>query len=524
MARLTRREFGKWAALSAGIWSAGGCVDLARMQDSAEPARPLGDAGSQPTGPEWRILNRLAYGPRPESVDNLKSAGIDAYIEEQLVPEGIPEDPRLDRKLSQLESLPLDGPELRDYEMAERADDVVMPMFRKLLRGPDLHSTKPGPAAVELQQASVLRATYSRRQLYEVMVDFWTNHFNIDQRKGDCLWLKTIDDRLIRKHALGQFRDLLWASAHSPAMLFYLDNSRNAARNVRTGAAPNENYARELLELHTLGVHSGYTLRDIQEASRCLSGWSVKTSGEWLPGEFVYRASLHDNAAKQVLGQNIPAGQGERDGEQLLELLATHPDTARFICGKLCRRFIADRESPQLVAKLAEVFLRTDGDICEVLRNLFRSSEFTEGQDLKFKRPFDYCISALRALDAETDGLGILPHLERLGQLPFRWPLPDGYPDRTEVWTYGCLARWQFAVDLLSGQIAGTEVPLDDRPSSSALGTVEASERLSRIVLGRTLPAAETEALASLSAAQDSKAATAQQLALLVASPQFQWR
>ena len=212
----------------------------------------------------------------------------------------------------------------------------------------------------ELRQATLMRQLYSKRQLYEIMVEFWSDHFNIFIEKGNGFYLKTVDDReVIRKHALGSFRDLVWASAHSPAMMIYLDNQANEKSH------PNENYARELMELHTLGVDGGYTQKDVMELARCLTGWNVKEHF-WL-GDFVFKEDLHDTGEKNVLGLSIQPS-GIKEAEQVIEMLVTHPSTAKFISTKLARRFIADDPPQELIEKAAQTFLDTKGDIKSVLR------------------------------------------------------------------------------------------------------------------------------------------------------------
>ncbi len=311
----------------------------------------------------------------------------------------------------------------------------------------------------ELQMSRILRAVYSERQLQEVMIDFWTNHFNVYAAKGADRWLLTSYDRdTIRPHTLGKFYDLLLADAQSPAMLFYLDNFQSVSPNAqlpqqRPGAqrgpigalmrirnpilmsnnprqqAPqqtqqrrgiNENYARELMELHTLGVDGGYTQKDVQEVARCFTGWTIfqpRGGGAAASalmgrdardnaGKFIFRPGVHDNGEKIVLGHKIPAGGGLRDGLMVLDIVAHHPATAKFIAAKLVRRFVSDEPPPALVDRVAQTFLKTDGDIREVLKAIFFSPEFnsTEAYRAKIKRPFELAISAVRTLGAETNG------------------------------------------------------------------------------------------------------------------------
>jgi uncharacterized protein (DUF1800 family) len=505
--RLTRAQVLKSGAAAVGACALSGCTELSRRFSVPSLPDRVGEAEATPTDPAWRVLNRLAYGPRPGDLERVREMGVHAYVDEQLAPERIRESRAAWMRLLPFETLDLDAADARDVETATYPE------------------VGRGPAARELQQACVLRAIYSNRQLEQVMVEFWSDHFNVTQLKGECSWLKTVDDRLIRKHALGRFRDLLFASAQSPAMLFYLDNHTNTAHNPETGGGPNENYARELLELHSVGVDGGYTLKDIQETARCFTGWGYKKGlfQRW-PGDFEFNRGLHDEEAKQVLSLSIPAGGGIRDGEQVLEYLAEHPQTARFLAGKLCRRFVADDPPGPLVARVARAFLESGGEIRPTLSELFHSVEFLEHPARKFKRPFDFTVSALRAVNADTTGAGLLPYLERMGQLPFKWTMPDGYPERVDAWAPGLLARWAFATDLLRGTVPGTRV--NSRALARATGSEEPQavlQALGRVVLGSGLPPALAR-LAAGAGAADAVKRPDNWLALLLVSPDFQWR
>lgn len=508
--RLTRSQFLSLSAAGVGALSLTGCTEVARHLSAPELPERLGQAEAKPGDPAWRVLNRMAFGPRPGDLERVQKMGVGAYIEEQLAPQHIEESWAAWMRLLPMDTLDLDEMDAEDFETA------VYPEVGK------------GQTAIELQQACVLRATYSKRQLQEVMVDFWTDHFNISQLKAECSWLKTLDDRLIRKHALGKFRDLVLASAHSPAMLFYLDNDKNHKLDPAKKSGPNENYARELLELHTLGIHGGYTLKDIQEVARCLSGWTYKKGFTLWPGDFVFDIDHHDFAPKHVLGHLIPGGQepkkrGVEDGEQVIDLLCKHPSTARFIARKLCRRFVADKGPKELVERLAQTFQRTDGDIKQVLSVLFHSEEFQKGAYQKMKRPFDYTVSALRALNADTTAAGILPHLERMGQLPYKWAMPDGYPDRADAWTPSLLARWNFAVELVQNKIGATSIDAAAlAKATGATAPMDVARGLSRALLGAPLP--EKQAMKLANVLFDKKHGAAQCLALLLSAPQFQWR
>lgn len=370
------------------------------------------------------LLNRVTFGPRPGDARELLDAKArEAFIERQLQPDAI-EDTQAELLTRRLESLTLNAP--------------------------DIYELSPEQAATDLRKAAILRATYSERQLYEVMVEFWNDHFNIYMGKGDCAVLKIIDERtVIRPHALGNFKTLLKASATSPCMLVYLDG----AGSSRT--APNENYARELLELHTLGVAGGYTQEDVQATARALTGWQIQQP--FWKGRVKLDATSHDPSPKIILGHRI---ENEDELEQIATLLTAHPSTARFMALKLCRRFIADRPDPAVVERVASAFQSSGGDIAVTLRAIFSSTQFQNAPP-KFKRPFRYVVSALRATGATTDGgKHLQQYLKRMGHLNWDWPTPDGYPEQEQAWSSGLLERWNFASALSSNRIKGTKVDL----------------------------------------------------------------
>jgi uncharacterized protein (DUF1800 family) len=329
----------------------------------------------------------------------------------------------------------------------------------------------PQLVVTELQRAKLLRAVYSERQLYEMMVDFWENHFNVFANKDDDRYLLTSYDRdTIRPFAMGRFRDLLGATAHSPAMLFYLDNWRSSVprpykatkdKPAGTDGGFNENYARELMELHTLGVDGGYTQKDVLEVARCFSGWTIQKPNE--QGLFLYRPGLHDDGEKIVLGRRILPGGGMADGERVLDILATHPATARFIATKLARRFIRDEPPQSIIDRAAAVFLKTDGSIRETLRAIVTSPEFFSdtAYRAKLRSPFEYVAAAMRALQAETDGdRPVLDAIGRMGQPLFGRITPDGYADRADQWlsSGAMIARLNFAGALAGNRIKGTKI------------------------------------------------------------------
>lgn len=335
-----------------------------------------------------------------------------------------------------------------------------------------------GVVTSELQQAKVLRATFSERQLEEVMTDFWFNHFNIFLNKDADQYYTTAYERdVIRPHALEKFKDLLVATATSPAMLFYLDNASSvgpdsaAARppNRRPNAPPpkpqprpglNENYGRELMELHTLSVDGGYSQADVTEAAKVFTGWTIDHP-EW-GGGFIFDPRRHEPGDKHLLGATIREG-GQDEGMQLLDMLAHSPSTAKFISSKLAQRFVADDPPPALVAKLAETFTATDGDIREMLRTLFKSKEFWSARSYrdKVKTPLEFVVSALRASGAQIDNPNVVVQtLQRMGMPLYGMQPPTGYSMRASAWFNpdALVDRLNFAIALSTGKLGGIKV------------------------------------------------------------------
>ncbi len=302
------------------------------------------------------------------------------------------------------------------------------------------------------------------------MVDFWFNHFNVFAGKGAVKWMLVSYERdAIRPHALGKFEDLVLATAHHPAMLFYLDNWMSVRSDFPSrpgGKGPkglNENYARELMELHTLGVDGGYTQKDVIEVARCFTGWTIDRPREG--GGFVFRPPAHDNGEKVVLGSRIPAGGGQRDGEQVINILGRHPSTAKFIATKLVRRLVADEPPLALVARVADTFTRTDGDIRAMLVTIVTSPEFfaADTYRAKIKKPFELVASAVRAVGGTTSGSPALSRaVAQIGEPLYAYQPPTGYPDVAEAWvnTGALLNRMNFALDLTGNRYPGVRVDL----------------------------------------------------------------
>ncbi|MEJ6580400.1 MAG: DUF1800 domain-containing protein [Akkermansiaceae bacterium] len=487
--KLSRRFFLRGAA-GVALFSTSSCdrvEDLLGMGPKIGPCVPPTGEGIDLIS---HVLNRVSFGPTPSEYARVKGMGdsegsaVAAYLEEQLAPEKIP-DKRAQRAARRFEALyaPLG-------EMYEYKEEFLLE---------------------QLTRATLVRATRSERQLYEVMTHFWTDHFNIDSSKEDCKWLKAADDReVIRKNALGKFSDLVQASALSPAMLWYLDGRQNRTRKERE--KPNENYARELLELHTLGVGGGYSQEDVMEVARCLSGWTVRGKKKFFKGKVEFHAGSHDDGAKRVLGHELAAGGGKKDLEAVLDIVCNHPSTARHLAEKLCVRFIADEPSAESIEEVAKVFTGSGGDVRTTLRAVFATKEFLSGaRGAKLKRPFELIVSALRATRAEVkDEMDLVDYLVRMGHAPFQYPTPDGYPDVASPWTGTLLWRWHFAVALARNDVS-KKIVVDEKKLTTEAGGVEG---LAASLLGRVATAGELESVER----------TGEPLAMILASPGFQWR
>lgn len=484
------------------------------------------------------VLNRLTYGIRPGDIERVQEMGLKSFIEQQLHPESI-SDPQVAQKLSGLDTLTMGPLELAaefpppnvvkqiqqamaatEGKSAEDLNRSTATNPQALTKGqerrlevmealaaqhPDMQFHNPQEIIRQLQQSEVLRAVYSERQLFEEMVNFWENHFNIFAGKGADRWLLTEYDRdVIRPNALGKFKDLIEATAHSPAMMFYLDNwlsvDPNARldnpnpRNVRrfgpfgqpvppartqqqqanqARRGLNENYARELMELHTLGVDGGYTQKDVAEVARCFTGWTIRNPRQG--GDFFFNPRLHDNGTKVVLGHTIH-GHGENDGEEVINILVHHPSTAHFIAKKLVTRLVSDNPPETLIDRVAQTYLKADGNIREMLRTIFYSPEFNSksAYRAKVKSPFELVVSAIRVSGGDTTASpALLQFIARMGQPLFQFQAPTGYPDRADEWLNSgtLLTRLNFAMALAANKIPGTNVDL-----SHLLTGVDASQ------------------------------------------------
>ena len=553
----------------------------------------------------WHLLNRVTFGPSPGDVERLERGGAKAFLEEQFHPERI-DDSAVERRIAGLPTLSMSPEELAENFPAKNqaqgqaqasgkgsagfdASEMTRPGQSRqgttgetpAMSGPGGMQEVDGPRRItmELAREQLWRAIYSQRQLEEVMMQFWMNHFNIFAGKGADRWLITSFERqTIRPHALGKFEDLLVATAKSPAMLFYLDNWLSVAPYTTTegsvyrtssGVAPgeeapgrqalarpvnwnpnrfpgrprplarpqnrrglNENYARELMELHTLGVDGGYTQQDVREVARCFTGWTINRPQQG--GSFFFDPRLHDFGQKTVLRRKIKAGRGMEDGLEVLHLLAQHPATARFISLKLCRCFVADNPPASVVNRAGKAFLKSKGNIRAVVLAILSSPEFNSSAAFraKVKSPLELVASSLRALNGETDaGPPLLAAMLRMGQPLFYYQAPTGFPDRGSAWINSgtLLQRINFATLLAANRLRGTRVDLQAGAADSSPG--EVVKRLSDRLLGgelspetrqavmKTVDGSEAPGLGGPLSAQALKVA-----AVLVASPDFQRR
>jgi len=447
--------------------------------------------------PTPQMIRQVAQGRQPLPDDPVARAAVERQVRRIKVKkdekDADPMEPAvpLDKLLTQaqIRTLRNGKPEEKKEVLAsisqEQIDDVViampppmrnqlMPIAPESLRRKFMLSNTPQQViAYDLSVGKLYRAILSNRQLQEQMVDFWYNHFNVFLDKGnDRYMVPSYEREAIRPHVFGHFRELLESTATAPAMLFYLDNWQSVApdfsrRQGRGGAGGrparglNENYGRELLELHTLGVDGGYTQKDVTEVARCFTGWTIKDPRGG--STFFYNDRVHDKGEKVVLGVTIPAGGGRDDGEKVLDILAKHPSTARFISTELAQRFVADNPPPALIDRMAKTFLETDGDIRAVMNTMLTSKEFLSqgAYQAKVKTPFEMIVSSIRATDAQVDyAFPLADRIAKLGQPLYRKDAPTGYSSANAEWinSASLLARMNFALDLTQNKVQGTKV------------------------------------------------------------------
>lgn len=416
----------------------------------------IGTAAAQTTDQARiaHLLSRATFGVRPEDVAAAQTLGADKWLDQQLHPDRI-NDVALAAKLARFETLQMTPSQLAEmFPIGQQKKPQADSMMQQQPR------SNPRRMLVELVGAKLLRATESNRQLEEMMTDFWFNHFNVFWGKGpDRYLVADYEQNAIRPYVFGSFYDMLRATAQHPAMLIYLDNAQsNALKGI------NENYARELMELHTLGVDGGYTQQDVQEVARAFTGWTVSRPGgrgKEQTGEIAFRFAprLHDDGEKVILGHHLPAGRGIEDGEDVLRLLSRQPATAHHIARQLIQHFVTDDPPADYVNEIASVFLKTNGDLRAVTRALFTSSHFYDARYMrnKVKTPFELVASALR-VTGQPPNPQVIQTLRSLGQVPYTEQAPTGFPLASADWVNSgaMINRMNFAVGLAQRARADT--------------------------------------------------------------------
>lgn len=460
-------------------------VSLALASAAAPPDEQL-NVWRDPVG---RLLRRTSLGITKDELTRAKALGFSRYLDEQLRPSTID-----------------------DREVAA----FVATNYPTLRMSPEeLFAADQGKVSNELQESTIYRAAFSKRQLYERMVEFWTDHFSQDRDKVG--YLKTTDDRdVIRKHALGKFPAMLRASAHSASMMLYLDQPSSRRGNI------NENYAREIMELHSVGVDGGYTQQDVNELARVLTGWTV--SGR---GIFTYDAAIHDFGPKRVLGITIPAtapgkgiaGKGEAD--RVIELLAMHPKTAHYVAAKLTRFLLQYDPTDALVQAVAAEYTKTKGDIPSMIRVILTEQNLMVAP-VKYKRPFHWAVSTVRALGPSVTSVSLVRgQLDAMGQSLFNWETPDGYPDKMEFWSGLVLARWNAATSIV-GQ-TGAAFNFNVTPFVGTTAEAGADLIIERLFGGEVPESYRTRLADYLRPAPTNTARVREAVGLALSSSQFQW-
>jgi uncharacterized protein (DUF1800 family) len=526
----------------------------------ASASRPqAGDAPRDPAALSARdsachMLHRFAFGPLPGQVDRVARQGALVWLEEQLE---LRDDPTLAAREGRYEALALDpGDWARRYVAMRRAarrqreatreaagaSGGAAPAGDSVMAGGGRRGRLPERAEArrlldQVRGLAVARAVTADAQVREVMAAFWFNHFNVYLNKGaDRFLLPSYVEDVIRPRALGRFEDLLIATARSPAMLFYLDNVRSVAARETDGARRpatasarrrgiNENYARELLELHTLGVDGGYTQRDVTEVARILTGWGMRPPAQG--GGFEFRERAHDAGEKTVLGTRFPAGHGEDEGQRLLAMLARHPATIRHVCRKLCARLVRDDPPPGCVDAAVAAWQASDGDVRAVLRAIARSPEFWSAGVVrsKVKTPLEFVVSAARAVRADPDATpGLANAIARLGEPLYLQPSPAGFPERQEEWANSgaLLGRMNFAVELAAGRQPGAAVDLDAVLPAASDHDALVSAVDDRVLGGAMTAGTRGVILRQIADQPDMARARALAVGLALGSPEFQ--
>jgi uncharacterized protein (DUF1800 family) len=512
------------------ILLAAAAAALAACQSTSPPsgsgAAPATAARSENPEKQLLVLNRVTWGATTSSAREIAAAGTERWLEQQLKPAQRPALPPAVQ--AQIDAMTISQQPFAELAMAVEQQRRAMvairdPAEQKLAR--QAYQRELTRLGREAAHRSMLRALYSPNQLQEQMTWFWMNHFNVFQGKANIRAYVGDYEEHVRAHALGRFRDLLAVTSHHPAMLRYLDNANNAANRI------NENYARELMELHTLGVDAGYTQRDVQELTRILTGFGINLSGNTprvrpehqgdyvRDGVFEFNPNRHDYGDKLFLGQTV-RGRGPAELDEALDRLARHPATAKFVSRKLAVFFVSDNPPPALVERMAGAFRKSDGDIAAVLRAMFRSDEFTASLGRKFKDPVHYVYSAVRyAYDGKTilNAQPMMGWLFRMGQGLYLHQTPDGYALTQDAWASPGQMTTRFEIARTIGSGAAGLFRSEAAPAADVPAFPQLSNALYHASIQKTLHPQTLSAL--------DKATTPQEWnAFLLSSPEFMLR
>ena len=499
--RPSRRSFVFFGALAASalLPKAAKAQGKVRKRPVAEPVDSefptVRQSESVAAFSEWettlgRLVRRATYGATAAEVAKANQLGFQGYINYQL-------------NYTRIDDSAVETAVAQRWPLMSQSSDA-------------LFSADANTVRIQLQESTIYRAAFSQRQLYHRMVEFWSDHFNQDIDKVGYLLVADQRD-VIRQHALGRFPDLLKASAHSASMMVYLD------QNTSRSGAPNQNYAREVMELHTLGVDGGYTQNDVAELSRVLTGWTVQGRGT-----FVFNPAIHDWGSKTVLGMTIPAGSpalgadGIKEGEQVLDMLVHHPSAARFIATKLLRWLLTPTPSDTQIGAIAAVYRATGGDIKAMVRAILNDS-WLPASPMKLKRPFHFAASALRSTAPTVNSITTINNqLNALGHPIYTWATPDGFPDKIEYWAGGLVPRWNFASALSNLNSAAT-LQVDTTPYRSG-SPAAAVDLLETNFFGGEMPLTTRNALLTYAGTTTLTDAKARELiGLAIAANAFQW-
>lgn len=495
--KLSRRKALEAAAAMVASSSLTSCEsiysEVSRNLGAKIPERVVVPVGES-IDPYFHFLSRAAYGPWIGDTQKLRELGFEKWLDEQLEPQKIKDFACAVRA--------------RRFETVHLSEGACFDFKRESLRR-------------DIMRHTLLRAIYSQRQVQEVMVGFWTDHLNISLDKGNCIYYKAADDRkVIRQNALKHFKPMILSSAKSPAMLEYLDGKENKIKPGSVPNVPNENYARELLELHTLGVHGGYSQKDVYELARCLTGWTLP--GESQRGKVKFDSGLHDSGEKHLLGKTIKAGGGEKDLAAAVDIIFAHPSCSKYVAGKIAAHFMSQPSAELLDAAAASFRKHPDGDIASTLKTILLSPEFMADRATKIKRPFNFLVSLLRSLGADTHAHDdLLEYLQRMGQMPFQYPTPDGYPEDPNFWMGTLLWRWKFALACCAGEIESVSLNFDS--IFEALAYDDSLAGVSKCFahfVGRSPSQSEISALSGFKS--EKKVKRTDLVSLVLSSPAFQ--